>query len=174
MCRTALTTLVLAALAAWASGQTGPPPGETAGERMNQFARNRALVELLVTRGVDLADADDPLVRARVCYVAAGEIGGRLREAVAAGDPVRVAELAEYLAAVARDGLIPTLWDARRAIPAGTHDEETLVQLRDDAAAGLGQFAAAVPADGRFGTSARVQSARRHLTEARGALEQIK
>lgn len=173
MRRTALTTAVLAALAAGAPAQ-GPPRGETAGERMDRFARNRALVESLVARGVQLADADRPLDRARVCHDAAAEIGGRLREAVAGDDPARVAELAEYLGEVANGGLVPTLQKAREVIPAGSPDETHLLQLRDDAAAGLRQVEAAVPADGRVGASATVRAARRHLADARGKLDQIK
>jgi hypothetical protein len=173
MRRTALTVVILAALAAWASAQA-PAPGAAAGERMDQFARNRALLESLVARGVELADADDPLKRAKVCHAAAGEIGGRVREAVAAGDPVRVAELAEYLGAVARDGLIPTLRDARAAIPVKSPEEEALVALRDEAGGGVGQAAAAIPEDGRIGTSAGVRGARQQLADARGQMSQIK
>jgi hypothetical protein len=174
MLRTALTTAVFAALAAWASAQGGPAPGESAGERMDRFARNRALLEQLVARGVELADADDPLRRATVCHAAAGEIGGRLREAVAAGDAARAAELAEYLGAVAHDGLLPTLRDARQAIPAGSPEEVHLVKLRDAAADGLGRAAADVPEDGRPGPSARLRGARKRLADARGLLDQIK
>jgi hypothetical protein len=171
--RTILTTAVLAALAAWASAQN-PAPGEAAGERMDRFARNRSLVESLVARGVDLANTNDPLQRAGVCHDTAAELGGRLREAVAADDPVRVAELTEYLGAVAHGGLIPNLEDARQVIPARSPEEEKLLKLRDDAAAGLGQAEAAVPADGRIGASPRVSAARRQLADARGKLGQIK
>jgi hypothetical protein len=170
MRRTLLTTVVLAALAAWGSAQ-GPAPGETAGERMDRFARNRALLESLVDRGLELADADSPLSRAKVCHDAVTDISGRLREAAAAEDPTRVAELTEYLGAVLHDGLLPSLVDARNEIPAGSPGEPALLALRDEAAAGLAPLTAT---DGKFGGSGRIQSARGRLADARGKLEQIR
>lgn len=176
MRRHALTTAVLAGLAAWASAQ-GPAPGETAAERMDQFTRDRALLETLVDRGLELADAGTPLRRARVCHDAATDIGGRLREAVAAEDPVRVAELTEYLGAIVHDGLVPTYRQARDTIPPGSPEAADLDRLRYDATAGLDRAldpADAARADGRIGTSARIRDARRHLAAARGLLEQSK
>lgn len=173
MVRNLLTMTILAGLSAWVAAQ-GPAPGETAGERMTRFSRNRILVETLVDRSLELTRVDVPLHRARVCHETTIDLQGRLKEAVAANDAVRVAELAEYLDAIVREALVPTLTSARQSIPVGSPDEAELLALRDAASTGLEQTGAAVPREGRLHSSARIRLVCERLDQARVSIATIK
>ena len=99
MKRLFFATLLFATFAALASGQP-TTPGPIAFEQLKLFKSNRELLEDLVSRSVDLANANDPLTRAKACQKATSDIGRAMGTAVRADDADRVAELGEYLTAL--------------------------------------------------------------------------
>lgn len=115
MARAVLLLTTFAALAAWAGAQGTAPPSPA--DRVKNFKANRTLVDNLVSDGIALADAEDALARAVACRrttaVLAEYVGGAAREQNAD----RVAELADLMGLVVRDGLIPNLDEADRTIP---------------------------------------------------------
>ena len=172
MKRLFFATLLFAAFAALASGQP-TTPGPLASEQLKLFKSNRELLEDLVSRSVDLANANDPLTRAKACQKATADIGRAMGTAVRADDADRVAELGEYLTALMDQGLTPTLTDARRQNPVGSPGEVELVQFHERATLEAEQLELSIPALGRIGTSARVKDARAKLHTAREALGKV-
>lgn len=158
----------VAAVAAWASGQG---PGETAGERMDRFTRHQTLVEDLVTRGLDMANANSPLRRVEVCQRAASDLSRTMRSAAQADDPARVAELGDYLHVVFAEALLPNLSEARASIPDGSPDAERLRELRTAVVAEATQAEASIPATGKLATSMRINDLRGKLRDIRDRLK---
>lgn len=158
MARVLLLLATFAALAAWAGAQGTAPPLSPA-DRVKLFKTNRTLIDNLVYHGEDLCRAEDPLKRAEACRkttaVLAEYLGGAARDE----NPDRVAELADLLSVVVRDGLTPNLDEAERTIPPQSKElRERLTRTRDGAADDIDSVGRAVP-PGKVGDSARVKAA---------------
>ena len=167
MRRNVLTLFVFAALSAWVSAQ-GPPP-LTAEIQVKQFKNNRLLIENLVDRrhrhverrrfpgaapGLP-ADRPDP---------------GQLPSARAGdGDPDRVAEFAGLFGQVIREGLLPNLDEAKKAITDPESPRaEGLVQGPNTARSDIEGVLEAIPTDGKVGDNDKVKSAVRAIEELKG------
>lgn len=169
MRRFAATTVLLAALAAWASGQPSTA-GPTAGEQLRLFMKNRDLLENLVEHSVALANADTPVAKVRACHETAKDFGRALKDAADRDDADRIAELSEHLTAVITHGLVPTIDAARGVIPVGTPAAKELLEVSQQATTDAEGFELSIPALGKVGASNKVKDARTKLREARETL----
>ena len=166
MRRSLVTLVAFTALAAWAGAQ-GPPPAQvlTAADQVKLFKTNRVLIENLVSHGVDLAEADDPIRRAEECRKTARSLANALRMAADAEDPSRVVELADLMGEVVRDGLTPNLDAARASLQPGDPREKQLRGVLDNATIDL-DFAGAIPA-GKAAENPKVRDALAGLKDLR-------
>lgn len=163
--RRALFTLVAAAaLCAWAGAQ-GPAPALSAADQVKLLKNNRILIGDLVDHGIALANAGEPLKRAQACRATAVSLGNALKRAAEDEDPDRVAELADLMTEVVREGLAPNLDEARRTIPPGSPKLEELAALRVTAAADIDDIGSAIPAMGKLAGNEKVQKALAALTD---------
>lgn len=166
MTRTALTLLSILALSVWASAQTATGP-RTA-DHVRLLATNRTLLSTMLDRALEISDAGNPLERAERCSKATATLGAELRTVAAdpAADPDRVAELSEHLTTVVRDGLTPTLTEARGQHRPGSPGYERLKKVYLDARADLEQVRGAIPTEGKVGQSKLVKDAVQKLSDA--------
>ena len=160
MKRTLLTLTAFVALAAWASAQA-PTSGPSVAEELKHLKANRTLLEDLVNHSVRVAEAETPLDRADRCREATGSLKRALQDA--GDDPDRVVELIENLAAMIKNGLVPTLARARQEIPRGSHDYERMKKLHVDVRQDLTLVQEAIPTTGKTAKSAPVNDARQQL-----------
>jgi hypothetical protein len=158
--RVTLLLITFAALAAWAGAQ-GPAPPLSAEQRAQLFKKNRTLLENLVENGIGLSSADSPLNRAEACQATAVTLGNYLKRAATEDqDPHRVAELADLMAGVVRDGLLPNADEAERTIPPQSRAErDRLARVQNAAAAELDAIRNLVPAGGKVGDSEKARAA---------------
>ncbi len=91
--------------------------------------RDLSLIETLVTHGLRLAAADEPLSRAACCQSVAERLADEINRAAGENDRERVAELTPHLRAVVESGVAANLDQARRHIPAGSLREKELEDL---------------------------------------------
>lgn len=170
MRRSLVTLVAFTALAAWAGAQ-GPPL--TAADRVRLFKADQTLIDSLVDHGVKVADADEPLKRADACRKTALSLATALkRMATDDQDPDRVAELADLLGEVVREGLTPNLQEAREVIRPGDRREPDLLKLREDAATDLDALRAAVPA-GKVGDHPKVKDALDRLAKLQAEIGKV-
>jgi hypothetical protein len=164
MTRTALTLIALVVLSVWASAQNATAP-QTA-HHLQMLATNRTLLESLIDRGLELSDAGNSLERAERVRKATATLGAELRTVAAnpEANPDRVAELSEHLTTVVRDGLVPTLAEARGQVRPGSPDYPRLKKVHADAKAELEQTRNAIPGDGKVGRSQLVKVATQKLS----------
>lgn len=168
MARALLLLVCFAALSAWAGAQ-GPAPLPAA-VQVKLFKNNRALLDNLINHGLDLSDTDDPLDRAQECRRTAQTLANYLeRAATDAQDPDRVAELADLLGDVVREGLTPNLETAKQLFPPGTKRFEDVKQLRDTATRDLDAVAPTIPA-GKVAENTKVKDALARLATLKAAL----
>ena len=172
MRRLVTTSFALALLAAFASGQ--PTGGPLAGEQLKLFQSNRELLENLIERSVDLANADTPVAKIKACHESTKDLGRAIKDAADRDDADRVAELSEHLTAVIHHGLVPTIDRARAIIPIGTPAERELYDLTIEAGLDARRFELSIPALGKVGASNRVREARAKLQIAGESLNERK
>jgi hypothetical protein len=147
MARAGLSLVVFLALAAWAGAQ-GPAP-LTAADQLRLLRANRLLLDDLIGRGIELGAADSPLDRAAACQATAHALAVAIQRAAEAQDTDRVAEIGEHFETVVRDGLGPTLDEARRVTPPGSPGEKKLKELRETANGDLKGVRDAIPNTGK-------------------------
>ncbi|MCE9567732.1 MAG: hypothetical protein K8U57_37505 [Planctomycetes bacterium] len=163
MVRLLLLLISFATLAAWAGAQ-GPTP-LAAEDKMKLFKSNRVLIENLVNHGIDLSDANDPLKRAEECRKTAVTLGNYVERAAKEDqNPDRVAELANLMGEVVRDGLAPNLDEAERTNTPESPQGKRVKELLKIAAADLDNVPAGIPA-GKVGDNAKVKAALASLAE---------
>lgn len=168
MARVPLLLIAFAALAGWAGAQGGPAP-LTAEERVKFFKSNRTLIENLVNDGVALADTGNTVDRAKACRVTARTLANSLKLAADDRNEHRVAELAELVGTVVRDGVLPNLDRAREEFPPGTPTFAKIVDVRDATAADLDFVRTAIPA-GQVADHPKVKESLAALAELRAKL----
>jgi len=162
--RVLLLLISFATLAAWAGAQ-GPTPPLTAADKMKLFKSNRTLIENLVNHGIDLSAADKPLTRAEECRKTAVTLGNYLERAAKEDrNPDRVAELADLMGNVVRDGLAPNLDEAERTTPAESPDGKRVKELQTIVANDLDNVRSTIPA-GKVADSPKVKAALAALTD---------
>jgi hypothetical protein len=167
--RVPLLLITFAALAAWAGAQAPPAP-LTAADHVKLFKLDRSLLDNLVSHGVDLADTGDALTRAEECRKTAQTLTNYLeRAAKDERDADRVAELADLVGDVFRDGLTPNLDEAKRTIPPESPDGKRVVALQKLAAADLDAVKDTIPA-GKVADHAKVKDALSRLAELKSKL----
>jgi hypothetical protein len=158
--RVTLLLIAFAALAAWAGAQ-GPAPSLSPEQRAELFKKNRTLLENLVENGISLSSADSPLNRAEASHATAVTLANYLKRAATEDrDPDRVAELADLMTAVVRDGLLPNAAEADRTIPPQSRAErDRLAKVQGAAAAELEAIRILIPAGGKVGDSEKARAA---------------
>ncbi len=165
--RRILTLVSVIAVSAWAGAQNPTP---LAAEHLKQFQSNRELLEDLVGRSVELANANSPLDRARSCQKATTDLTRALNNAIRADDADRIVELCDYLATILDHGVTPALTDAQREMPAGSPGAADLATLLLNAKREAERAETAIPTTGKLGTAPQIQSARQLLSAAKSRL----
>jgi len=171
MKRSLLTLSFFAGLAAWASAQS-PSVGPSPAEELKMLKANGTLMEDLLGHGVRVADANTPLDRAEKCRDASASLKRAIEDA--GDDPDRIAELAEYLAEIIRDGLAPNLATARDQIHPGSQDYGRMSKIHTEVRQDFALYQQAIPSDGKSGRSSRVKDARQKLSDAGARVPAIK
>jgi hypothetical protein len=167
--RVLLLLVTFAALATWAGAQAPPAP-LTAAEQAKLFKLDRALLDNLINQSIDLADADNPLKRAEECRKTSLTLGNYLeRAAKDEQDPDRVAELADLLGKVVREGLTHNLELGKQLFPPGSPDAARLNAVREHAATDLDALKNTIP-EGKIADNAKVKAALARLAELKAAL----
>ena len=105
-----------AVLAAWAGAQNPAPP-LSAEDKLRLLKSNSTLIDNLVNGGVELSRADTPVKRVEQCRNASRSLVNAIRHAADANDAERVAELTGLFREFVREGLAPTIEDAKRVRP---------------------------------------------------------
>lgn len=165
MTRAALTLGLFAGLSLWASGQNRAPDFH---RQLDQLEANRLLLDRLIDHGLNLSSAEkggNSLARAEECRQAAVTLAAALKSAPA-GDPERVAELSDHIAAVVRDGLVPNLTQAGQDIPPGSQEHKRLSELSRQSSQDIVALVAAFPTGRRLDQSPKVNDARSRLADA--------
>jgi hypothetical protein len=103
-----------------------PTPGLSPKERVEQFRRNRALIEWMVDNSLKLLEKDEPLHRATVCREMADQLAEEIRQANKGSDGARAVELARHLNVLLKQGVAANLKAASKVIPPGTSEYERL------------------------------------------------
>ncbi|OWK37974.1 hypothetical protein [Fimbriiglobus ruber] len=167
MNRTLLTLIVAAAVSAWASAQN-TAPGPIAADQLKLLQGNRTLLEHLLDHSLKVSSAGTALERAEECRRTAVTIGDELKSAAEDPSPNadRVAELSEHVATVVRDGLTPTLSEARRQIHPGSPDFERLEKEQKLVKSELAKVQQWIPSEGKVAQSPKVKDARGKLAAA--------
>lgn len=169
MARWGYILFAFVALSAWAGAQ-GPAPAAplSAEDKLRLLKANSTLIENLVNDGVAISNADKPVDRAERCRSAARSLVNAIQQAAAADDAERVAVLTDLFREFVRDGLAPTLADAKRDIPPESPDSKRLQKVRGDANTDLNDLKAAITKSGKLSESQRVKVAAKQLDEQLG------
>lgn len=114
-----------------AQGKRSATPPELA----KLFARNRGMLDDLISGSVRMAGTSDALRRTESYTPVLQSLSGEMRAAVAEGDAIRAAELGRHLTRLLDQGVAPVLTTARAKIAIGSQDESKLYRLRDQSTA---------------------------------------
>jgi hypothetical protein len=101
-------------------------PGLSPKERIEQFRRNRALIEKMVNNSLKLADKNEPLQRAEVCREMAEQLAEEIRQANADANGARSVELSRHLNVLLKQGVAANLKAANKGIPDGASEKKRL------------------------------------------------
>ena len=167
--RWAFALIAFIGLATWAGAQ-GPasPASLSAEDKLRLLRANSALIENLVRDGIKISKTDQPVERATHCRAASRSLVNAIQEAARAEDAERVAELTDLYRTVVRDGLLPTLAEAKRDAAPGSPAEVTLREVRTNSTNDVSQLKTALTS---VGSNQRVQENFKHLDELTEALK---
>jgi hypothetical protein len=98
-------------------------------ERTQQLQRDRALIEVLVRGGLDLAGEDDPLQRAAHCGRIAEVYGKEVKRAVDKKDDLRAALLGQQMQVMLEQGVAGNLTEARQKLATDAAADEQIDNL---------------------------------------------
>jgi hypothetical protein len=132
MSRFFLSSLVFILLAALVSADS--PFWPSSAEQARYLELNSDLIEKLVDGGLDLADQNSALDRAKACGAIATRLANAIDKAADDKDTFRAAELSQHLRLVLQKGIAANLSAARREIHPGSADEKKLFESSDQAA----------------------------------------
>jgi hypothetical protein len=155
-------------LAAWGGAQTPAPPISPE-DKLRLHRANSPLIEQLVHDGVALSNAADPVQRAERCREASVSLALAIQQAVRTEDAGRVTELTGLYRDLLRDGLVPTLNDARREVTPDSPGGKKLRELRTATADNVAELKAQLPA-GKLAAEPGVKDALKQLDELAEAL----
>jgi hypothetical protein len=164
MARWLYLLVTFAVLAAWAGAQNPAPP-LSAEDKLRLLKSNSALIDNLVNEGVALSNADAPVRRVEACRNASRSLVNAIQHAADADDAERVAELTGLFREFVREGLAPTMTDAKRDVPPESPDGKRLAELRDTAARDLTDLKAALGKSEKLNQHPRVKEAAKGLEE---------
>jgi|GEM_PF-3279458 len=172
MARWAYLLIVFTLLAAWVSAQNPVPaqPQLSAEDKLRLLKANSTLIENLVNDGVAISSADTAVNRVEHCRNASRSLVNAIQQAATAEDAERVAVLTDLFRDFVREGLLPTLDDAKRDVPAESPDGKRLRDLRLKAAGDLNDLKKA-SSTGKLSDSQRVKDAIKQLDEVSEALK---
>ena|SRR5947209_696600 len=171
MRRYVFSTLLMAALAAWAGAQPGTTRTPEAREQLQLVQRNQNLYRKLTDGSLTLArKASSPLARSESYDAVIRALEEEIKAAAQAGDAGRVAELGGHLHRVVAEGLVPNLQKARKLVSEGSPDEERLFRLRGLTQRMTGEVGQEI-AKSKAAGSAEVQKLLADLNAARGQVE---
>ena len=91
--------ILAAALVALSGLALAQEPAENS-ERLRLLRRDLPLIHALVEEGLNLADQEDPVARARTCNVLADKLVQEFQQAAVVRDEKRAADMGQYLQAV--------------------------------------------------------------------------
>jgi hypothetical protein len=165
MARWVYMLVAFTVLTAWAGAQNPAQPALSAKDRLHLLRANSALIDNLVSEGVKMSAASDPVQRAERCRGAARSLANSIEQAVKAEDAERVAELTGLFRELVHDGLVPTMNEARESVPPQSKAAEQLAQLRSHAANDVKDLKTAIPASGKLSDNPRVKDALKQLDE---------
>jgi len=165
MRRVVFTLVTGVVVCAWAGAQ-GPTPLSPA-DQVKLLKMNRILIGNLIDDSLALANAGNETERAVACRKTARSLANALKAAAHDEDADRVTELAELMARVMRDGLMPNLDAATRLVQPNSPQAAQLAEVKKSALGDLDDIAAAVPLDSKLAGNPKVQ-------ESLAGLAQIK
>ncbi len=166
MNRTLLFLMIFAGTAMWAGAQHGD-----ASKRLEMLAKNRATIELLVDRGLDLGTTDRVVSRVDLSRQAADAVRRALADAAELQDADRVVELGEHLVKLFENGLVPTLETATENVHEGSPSMEELKKYRRLAAQDADSTTALDLHTGKLAGSGRVKDVSQKLADAAGKVK---
>lgn len=167
--RRAMVTVVAAVVvSAWAGAQ-GPAPLSPA-DQVKLLKVNRILIGNLIDDSLALANAGNETERAAACRGTARSLANALKAAAHDADADRVAELADLMARVVRDGLMPNLETATRLVQPNSPQAAQLAEVKTNAIRDLEEIAAAVPEDSLLAGHAKVHESLSNLASLRNRL----
>jgi hypothetical protein len=158
-------------LAAWAGAQNPVAQTLSPEDKLRLLRTNSALLDDLVRDGVAMSATSDPVQRAVRCREASLSLVAAVGEAARAEDAERVAELTGLFREVVRDGLVPTMNEARQSVPPQSPGAQKLRDLQTLATNDVSGLKTAIPASGKVGDNPRVKDARKQLDELTEALK---
>ena len=166
MARWAYILAAFVALAAWAGAQ-GPAPAAplTAEDKLRLLKANGALIEDLVSDGVNLSRAGNSVESAARCRAASRSLVNAIGEAARVEDAERVAELTGLFRTVVVDGLLPTLAEAKLGVPPGSPADRDLRAVRGNSAKDVNELKGSISANSKVGGNQRVKSELKQLDE---------
>lgn len=129
MKRLLTSMLLFAVLNGVVSAQTrrsASPP-----ELAKLFARNRGMLDDLVSGSIRLSGTSDALRRTESYTPVLKSLSSEMQRAIDDGDAIRAAELGRHLTSLFDRAVTPVLTSARQRIPNGSQDESKLFRLRD-------------------------------------------
>jgi hypothetical protein len=171
MARWAYLLVAFTTLAAWAGAQTPAPPAPLAPEdKLRLLRANTSLIENLVRDGVALSAAHDSIQRASRCRDASLSLANAIGEAANAENAERVAVLTNLFRDVVRDGLVPTLTEARNSVPPQSPGAQQVRDLQSLASNDIIRIQSSIPSSGAMGDSPRIKDARKQLEDLAEAL----
>jgi hypothetical protein len=108
------------------------PPEPSPEQRLQQFRRDRELIQGLVRSGLRLAAEDDPLRRADYCNRVAEDLADEIQRAVSEKDRGRATDLGLHLQAVLVRGVAGNLKQARSTLPPDSPGELKVRSVGED------------------------------------------
>jgi hypothetical protein len=154
------------ALAAWAGAQGPVPPAPLSAEdKLRLLKTNGTLIDELVRDGVEMSKPGTQVQRVERCRQTSLPLVNAIRDAAKVEDAERVAELTNLFGAFVRDGLAPTLADAKRNVPPQSPDAVKLHELQGSAVKDLNELRESATSTGKLANSPRVKDALKQLDE---------
>jgi hypothetical protein len=154
------------ALAAWAGAQGPVPPAPLSAEdKLRLLKTNSTLIDELVRDGVEMSKAGQPVDRAYNCRQASRALVNAIRDAATAEDAERVAVLMGLYRELVRDGLVPTLEEAKVGITPNSPADVQLKGVRGQYATDVSDLRKFATSTGKLADNPRVKDALKQLDE---------
>jgi hypothetical protein len=154
------------ALAAWAGAQGPVPPAPLSAEdKLRLLKTNGTLIDELVRDGVEMSKAGQPVDRAVKCREASQALVNAIQQAATTEDAERVAVLMGLYRELVRDGLMPTIEEAKVGIPPNSPADLKLRGVREKYATNVSELRTHATSTGKLANNPRVKEALKQLDE---------